>query len=623
MSVRLYKYLFYLYLFGISGWWRQFARLPGDLLGAPIYITEIVLVLGLLVVARIAYSSSDWQEFLIPSQLRKSALPPLLLILLCLVPLRVFPGYFEFGFQALRDGVMLVYLLFIPLLFWLRNYLHIRHVLLVIFCGQSAGVLSYYVVNHLYGIHFDFLYPLSNETVFALPLVAVLILFNRWGLLGIAMLCLVPTILSNLFWLKRSFLLGSVIVISALLAYHPDTFRNMGRLFTAFALGLVFSIGLLFLPEIAKPVYKDASVLIGMWEDKLSMKLSSFKNDYEALSDTQSSDSSVQGDQILTVESQPKEGTYEDPAKEQNSASRLQGGDMPTVELLPTEGANEVPVKAENSASRSEGNIPTVELSPIEGATEGPAIVQSSATHVQDDDMPTVEISAIEGTYVAPAMVQSSASHVQDDDMPTVEISALEGTYVAPAKAQISVSSVVGQGFIGPRLLHGEDTKGAGLMSWRLHLWNQALSEIAQKPLWGWGFGPIVVKTLPGGVVLTEETFISGPHNAYITVIYRLGWPLFFVFMCVPLCFLYRAAKSRRRMNEMELIALSVVAYSYFNAFFSLGFESPQNSVPAYILMGLLVGSLWHAKNALHENSADTGSRQNSSQDTRARADRA
>ena len=53
VPARYYSYVLYVYLFGISGWWRQFARLPGDLLGAPVYVTDIVLILGLLVVARL------------------------------------------------------------------------------------------------------------------------------------------------------------------------------------------------------------------------------------------------------------------------------------------------------------------------------------------------------------------------------------------------------------------------------------------------------------------------------------------------------------------------------------------------------------------------------------------
>jgi O-antigen ligase len=130
-------------------------------------------------------------------------------------------------------------------------------------------------------------------------------------------------------------------------------------------------------------------------------------------------------------------------------------------------------------------------------------------------------------------------------------------------------------------------------MSWRLYLWKQAWNDIVEKPLWGWGFGPKVVKTLPGGIVLTEETFISGPHNAYITVIFRLGFPLFVIFVGVPLCFLCRALTARQRVDATQVLALAVVGFSYFNAFFSLGFESPQNSVPAYVLMGLLLAPLW------------------------------
>ncbi|MBP6682095.1 MAG: hypothetical protein KA159_02190, partial [Halioglobus sp.] len=72
---RFYSYAFYAYLFGISGWWRSFARLPGDHLGAPIYVTDILLVLGLLVVGVSAVSSTDWRKYLLPVKLRTATLP--------------------------------------------------------------------------------------------------------------------------------------------------------------------------------------------------------------------------------------------------------------------------------------------------------------------------------------------------------------------------------------------------------------------------------------------------------------------------------------------------------------------------------------------------------------------
>ncbi len=447
---KLYSCLFYVYLFGISGWWRNFARLPGDLLGAPIYVTDILLVLGLLVVGALAVSSTDWQKYLVPVKLRTATLSALLLALLCLIPLRVVPAYPEFGFQALRDGVMLLYLLFIPIAFWLRAHLSLRIALISIFLGQCAGILSYYIISHVFSIESDFLYPLSNEAIAVLPFVGVLLFCNRWASLGTATFCLAPIMLSQLFWLKRSLLLGTAFIVVCLMAYHPMVSRNFVRLVIASFASLIFSIGLLYAPSTLRPLVKDSIHII-----------------------------------------------------EQLSGPGPQAGVVSVPESLQQKTANRC------------------------------------------------------------------------------------------STAQSSVFSVVGEDFEGPSLLHGEDLRGEGFMSWRLYLWKQAWNDIVEKPLWGWGFGPKVVKTLPGGKVLTEETFISGPHNAYITVIFRLGFPLFVIFIGVPLCFLCRALSARQRVDATQVLALAVIGFSYFNAFFSLGFESPQNSVPAYVLMGLLLAPLW------------------------------
>jgi hypothetical protein len=447
---RFYSYAFYAYLFGISGWWRNFARLPGDFLGAPIYVTDILLALGLLVVGALAVSSTDWRKYLLPLKLRTATLPALLLALLCLIPLRVIPAYPEFGFQALRDGVMLLYLLFIPIMFWLRDHLSLRVALISIYLGQCAGILSYYIISHVFSMESDFLFPLSNEAVAVLPFVGVLLFFNRWASLGTATFALAPIMLSQLFWLKRSLLLGTAFLVICLMAYRPTVSRNLVRLFIASFASLIFSIGLLYAPSTLRPLLKDSVHII------------------EQLS--------------------------------------------------------------------------------------GPG--------------PQAEVASV------PEPLQKKMANCS-------------------ATQETRVASVVGEEFEGPSLLHGEDLGGEGFMSWRLYLWRQAWNDIVEKPLWGWGFGPKVVKTLPGGKVLTEENFISGPHNAYITVIFRLGFPLFVIFIGVPLCFLCRALSARQRVDATQVLALAVIGFSYFNAFFSLGFESPQNSVPAYVLMGLLLAPLW------------------------------
>lgn len=454
LLAKSYSYFFLAYIFGISGWWRAFARLPGDLINMPIYMSEILLVSGLMVVFHLALASPDWKRFLLPEGFARSAIFPLLFVLTLLIPLRVLPDYFEYGFQALRDGVMLLYLLFIPLLFWLRDFISLRSVVLTMFSGQSAGILSYYVFNYLAGLPISFFYPLANESIAVLPVVAVLVLLKRWTRFDASVLCLAPTMLSILFWTKRSLLLGSAIVTGIILTRRFDLTKNLGKLAAACTASLVFCIGLIFLPQVAKPLAEDISVLM---------------------------------------------------KKDRSPNSR--------------------------------------EISPVA-------------------DLP-----------VAPEATKEM---------------------ITPDSDQGEIFDAIGADFTGPRLLHAEDMGGQNLMSWRLHLWKSAWSDIAEKPFWGWGFGPVIVKTLSDGTELSGEDFISGPHNAYLSVIYRLGWPLFVIFVAIPICFFYRGYLALINLGEIQLIAFGVICYSYFNASISLGFESPQTSIPAYTLIGLMMAPLWH-----------------------------
>lgn len=471
---KFYSYFFYAYLFGLAGWWRQFARLPGDLIGMPLYITEIVLISGLLLVLYQAFSSPDWRRFLFPTHFAKSVFFPLIFILTLLIPIRVLPDYFEFGFQALRDGVLIIYLLFIPMLFWLRDQISLKLVLISMFLGQSAGVLSYYAFNYLAGFQISFLHPVANDSIAVLAIAAAFILFKRWHMFGVTMLCLAPTMLSMLFWTKRNLILGGAIVIGALIIYRIQLIRNSGRLALAFISSFILATGLLFLPVVTKPLANDLFALV----DKLH---------------TEKSDNQ-----------------FENEKPETNSSE---------LKLIQERGAvllnTEPPVTEEDKTGKPRCNCPP----------------------------------------------QNTLDLIDPELM-------------------------------GPRLIHGEDASANGLMSWRLYLWKNTWSDIAEKPFWGWGFGPIVVKTLPNGRVLDKESFISGPHNAYLTVIFRLGWPLFLTFLAVPAWFFILSYKVRGQLEDVHLIALAVTIYSYFSAFFNIGFEAPQSSVPAYVLMGLLASPL-------------------------------
>lgn len=429
---RIYALLVYCYLFGVAGWWRSFARLPGDLIGAPIYITDLMLLVGILLAATCLLVTGSLK-------IRWAMLAPasrwiflLTGLLLCLLPLRVLPDYFDYGFKALRDGVLLAYLMFIPVFFVLARCIALRICLLVMFAGMAVDAALYYLLAVVWGVDSPFLVAETNMSLAVLPIAACYILYKRRETLARWALVLLPTSLFMVFLSKRTLALGALIVLVAITVVRPALMANTGRFLAAAALSFVLAVGLSSMPSFLGPAIADARHFLAAAGD----------------------------DEIM-----------------------LRG-----------------------TGSEQQSSIP-------------------------------------------------DSSH----------------------------------DYSGFRLLHGEDYLGEGLMSWRMHIWRNVWADIQQHPFWGWGFGPNIVRSLSWGPNPVTEHFVSGPHNAYLTVVYRLGVPLGVAFLAIPALFFLRAFAQRSTLTDIDLLALATIAFSYFHALLNIGFESPQYSVPAYMLMGILL----------------------------------
>ncbi len=137
---------------------------------------------------------------------------------------------------------------------------------------------------------------------------------------------------------------------------------------------------------------------------------------------------------------------------------------------------------------------------------------------------------------------------------------------------------------------NGEATQSYTYMRWRKHLWAQAWEGFVSSPWFGKGFGPHVVTTVFNGYpAIQDGRWISGPHNSYLTVLFRGGilgsLPLLAMLVSVGLSGVRSWALRRFRLGVPELAAavfLSAAAYAVFN----VGLENPHNGNWFWIFLG-------------------------------------
>jgi O-antigen ligase len=127
-------------------------------------------------------------------------------------------------------------------------------------------------------------------------------------------------------------------------------------------------------------------------------------------------------------------------------------------------------------------------------------------------------------------------------------------------------------------------------MRWRAHLWRQAWYGFTDRPWIGHGFGPRVVTTLVDGKpAIYAERWISGPHNSYLTLLFRVGAlgaiPLVVMLLAMAFWGIRSWALARFRLGFPETVSaifLSAAAYAVFN----VGLENPHNGNWFWIFLG-------------------------------------
>ena len=149
-------------------------------------------------------------------------------------------------------------------------------------------------------------------------------------------------------------------------------------------------------------------------------------------------------------------------------------------------------------------------------------------------------------------------------------------------------------------VFHGElyrDSVGSVItvIGWRQHLWKQVIAGWRQNPWFGRGFGPRMYMTdVTGGrAVGPDGKWISGPHNSYLTILFRMGLVgLFgFCFFCVPVVMrsFSRMLNQVRGGNFLGALNFATFLSIAFFTFFNVSLENPQSGIWFWVFLGILV----------------------------------
>jgi hypothetical protein len=122
---------------------------------------------------------------------------------------------------------------------------------------------------------------------------------------------------------------------------------------------------------------------------------------------------------------------------------------------------------------------------------------------------------------------------------------------------------------------------------WRLQNWNEVLHEVAERPF-GHGFST-------WDFSFTIRDPLTGSHNDYLDLAYRIGVPGLVAFLAIPASLLVQTRRNAQLAGPMaQLLPLTVCAAMLallVLASFNVVFESPQVSILFWILLGLGSGS--------------------------------
>lgn len=156
-----------------------------------------------------------------------------------------------------------------------------------------------------------------------------------------------------------------------------------------------------------------------------------------------------------------------------------------------------------------------------------------------------------------------------------------------------------GAWFFHDELLRDSEGRVVSYNAWRRHLWDQAIKGFLAAPWTGQGFGPRVVLTLRkndstdlgkgGSAAIHDGRWISGPHNSFLTVAFRMGFlgliPLALLLLGVAREFVISGFRSRSALTAAAGFA-AVFLYAAFN----VCLENPHQGDWFWVFLGVTAG---------------------------------
>lgn len=132
---------------------------------------------------------------------------------------------------------------------------------------------------------------------------------------------------------------------------------------------------------------------------------------------------------------------------------------------------------------------------------------------------------------------------------------------------------------------------------WRLASWHEVFDGVLDQPL-GHGFAT-------WSFTFTFDDPLTGSHNSFLDLAYRIGVPGLVVFLALPVSLIRQTrALARRTRPAPQLLPITVCAavlsFLVFAAF-NVVLESPQVSILFWVLLGLGAGTLHDRREAAPE----------------------
>lgn len=137
------------------------------------------------------------------------------------------------------------------------------------------------------------------------------------------------------------------------------------------------------------------------------------------------------------------------------------------------------------------------------------------------------------------------------------------------------------------RLRHTTDFED-GNVDWRLHAWSEVLAEVVTQPF-GHGFAT-------WDFWFTMPNPLTGSHNDYLDLAYRIGVPGLVAFVALPVALVRQTRALVQRTGPLAqrlptTACAGVLAFLVFAAF-NVVLESPQVSILFWVLLGVGGGAL-------------------------------